>query len=188
MFEELRRVTPDHYQPSHLRTLQRGVRKIRARLAHVVVPSQKDVSDETVSIILASKEHERQHENAQDAKVSALLASEEHEPHDEVNEQAGTASTGSCARVPAHLPSFSSSFGGQGELGSVQGPSFERAALEPSEAKQEQVSETSLMSDSSAAPIRAVKNALSIMIEEAVEEYLVAQQHAKRRPKTMQWH
>ncbi len=188
MFEELRRLSPDRYQPSHLRTLQRGVCKIRARLAHVSVQSQKDVSDETVSTILASKEHELQHENTQDAKVSALLVSEEYEPHDEANEQAETASVGSCARVSAHTPSFSSSFEGQGEPGSVQEPSFERAPLEPSEAKQEHVSETSLMSDSSAASIRAVKNPLSITIEEAVEEYLAAQQQVKRRPKTMEWH
>ena len=167
MFEELRRLTPDCYQPSHLRTLQRGVSKIRARLASMSVKSQKDVPDET---------------------VSTALVSEEHESHDEVNKQAGTAGTGSCARVPAHPPSFSSSFKEQGEPVFVQEPSFERAPLEPSEAKQEQVSETSLVSDSSAAPIRAVKNPLSITIEEAVEQYLVAQQHAKRRPKTMEWH
>ena len=188
MFEELRRLSPDRYQPSHLRTLQRGVCKIRARLAHLSVQSQKDVSDETVSTIHTSKEHERQHENTHDAKVSALLVLEEHEPHDEVNEQVGTASTGFCAKVSAHTPSFSSSFDGQGELGSVQEPSFERAPLEPSEAKQEHVSETSLVLDFSAAPIRAVKNPLSITIEEAVEEYLASQQQAKRRPKTMEWH
>ncbi len=122
--------------------------KIRARLACVGVQSQKDGPDETVFTILALKEHERQHENAQDGKGSALLVSEEQEPHDETNEQAGTASTDYCAKVPAHPPSFSSSFEGQGEPGSVQEPSFERAPLEPSEAKQEHVSETLLVSDS----------------------------------------
>ncbi len=53
---------------------------------------------------------------------------------------------------------------------------------------QEHVSETSLVSNSAAAPIRAVKNSLSIRIEEAFEQYLAAQQRAKRRPKTLEWH
>ena len=167
MFEELRRVTPDHYQPSHLRTLQRGVHKIRARLAHVGVQLQKDVSDET---------------------VSTLLASEKHKQYDEVNELAVSSIPRACAVVSPPTPSFSSLSNVQGELGSVQEPSFERAPLEPSEAKQEHVSETSLVLDFSAASIRAVKNPLSIRIEEAVEEYLTAQQQAKRQPKTMEWH
>ena len=167
MFEELRRLTPDHYQPSHLRTLQRGVCKIRARLAFMSVTSQKDVPHET---------------------VSTILVSEEHELHDEANEQAGTAIRDSCAAVSAHTPSFSSSFGAQEELASVQEPSFERASLQPSEVNQEHVSEISLVSDSSAEPIRASKNPISIMIEEAVRDYLEAQQRAERRPKTMEWH
>ncbi len=36
IFRELQRLFPDRYQPSHLRTLQRGVRKIRTRLGATV--------------------------------------------------------------------------------------------------------------------------------------------------------
>jgi len=44
ILRELQRLFPDRYQPSHLRTLQRGLRKIRARLrATVVVQWQQDV-------------------------------------------------------------------------------------------------------------------------------------------------
>jgi hypothetical protein len=44
ILRELQRLFPGRYQPSHLRTLQRGVRKIRARLrATVVVQWQEEV-------------------------------------------------------------------------------------------------------------------------------------------------
>ena len=59
MFEELRRLSPDCYQPSHLRTLQRGVRKIRARLQGGVQP-HNDGHDADEAVSLVSEEQEQQ--------------------------------------------------------------------------------------------------------------------------------
>ncbi len=137
MFEELRRLFPDRYQPSHLRTLQRGVCKIRARLARVSVKSQRDVPHVTVSPILVSEEQEQQ---------------------DEVNEHEGSAIPSSYGEVPAHDPSLPSSLGSQEE------PLSEHAPLKPSTRNEEQMPETSLVSDTLPEPTRSGKNPMSTTI------------------------
>lgn len=60
MFEELRLLTPDRYQPSHLQTLQRGVCKIRARLPDRGVPQQETMQNAEVSPSLVSDERVQQ--------------------------------------------------------------------------------------------------------------------------------
>ena len=157
-------MTPDRYQLSHLRTLQRGVRKIRTRLAHVSVQSQEDGTDET---------------------VSTTLLSEEHEPHDEANELAVSPILCACTAVPAPAPTFSNA---QEELASVQDLSSERVPEKIHTIKEELVTDVSPMSNLSLERTASCKHPMSITIEETIGDYLAAQQQAKRRPKTMEWH
>ncbi len=187
MFEELCRLSPDRYQPSHLRTLQRGVSKIRARLAHVV-KSQEDGTDGSVSSSLASEEHELQQQNAQAGEVSTTLVPEEHEPHDEVKECVVGSILCPCAEVPAHAPSLPSCFDTHEEPLSVHYPSSDCADEKALRMQQEQRSDGSVGVALCRTPTRFYKNPVSITMEEAIREYLEAQQRAKRRSKTIEWH
>ena len=184
MFEELRRLSPDRYQPSHLRTLQRGVRKIRARLLNMGVPSQKDVQNAEMASTLVSDEYETQQHDVHDGEVYISTRGEEHEENNDANEQGANTIIGSFAGMRAHNPSFEA----QEVTTSVQEPLSENAPQKSSPAKKEQSLNASLVSDPSSEPNTFCKNPTSMTIEDAIGDYLVAQQQAKRRPKTMEWH
>jgi len=179
MFEELRRLSPDHYQPSHLRTLQRGVRKIRARLPDRGVPQQENMQNGEVSPSLVSDERVQQQNDVYDSGVSISTEGGEEKHNDDTNEH---------VVVPAHIPSFPFSVDPPEERASVHEPLSERAPFNPSTTNEEQVPETSLVSGIFLEPTRYSKTPMSITIEEAIRDYLEAQQRANRRPKTIEWH
>ena len=105
-----------------------------------------------------------------------------HEWDDEADEQVGSA----VASVPA--PSFSSLSNVHEEPESVQECSSERIAEKRLTVNEEQTKEISAVSNLSFEPSRSCKNPLRTTIEEAIGDYLEAQQQANRRPKTMEWH
>jgi hypothetical protein len=183
MFEELRRLAPDRYQPSHVRTLQRGVRKIRARLPHVGVRPQENVQNAEVAPSLVSDEHD-----VHDAEVSTSTGREEQEPQDDANDLAVRAITCSLAVVSAHNACFLPSFDAQEASGSVQERSSGSVPEKTDPANEEQALNASAVSNFSAKPNTSCKNPMSMTIEDALGDYLEAQQRAKRRPKTMEWH
>ncbi len=187
MFEELRRLSPDHYQPSHLRTLQRGVRKIRVRLAEVDMQPPENAQNAEIFVSLGSEEHEQSQESVYDPVVSALMGGEEEKHNSDANEHKVSAITGSLV-APAHAQSFSSSFDPAEEPTSVQELSSGGSAESISPANEEPVLDASLVSDPSSKPSTRCKHPMSITIEEAIVDYLAAQQRANRRPKTMEWH
>jgi len=188
MFEEFRRLTPDRYQPSHLRTLQRGVRKIRVRLAEVDMQPLENAQNAEVFVSQVSEEHEQPPESVQDAEASALKGGEEEKHTGDADEHEGSAITGFVLVVPACTQSFSSSFDPAEEPASVQEPSSGSVAEKTSSANEEPVLDASAVSDPSSEPSTRCKHPMSITIEEAIGDYLAAQQRAKRRPKTMEWH
>ncbi len=188
MFEELRRVTPDHYQPSHLRTLQRGVHKIRARLAEVDTQPQENTQNAEVFFSPGSEEHEPPQESEQDAEVSAWRGGEEEKHNSDANEHEVSAITGSLVVLAAHAQSFSFSFDPAEEPTSVQEPSSGSGSEQTSPANEEPALDASSVSDPSSEPSTRCKHPMSITIEEAIGDYLEAQQQAMRRPKIMEWH
>jgi site-specific recombinase XerD len=183
MFEELRRLSPDRYQPSHVRTLQRGVRKIRARLPHADVRPQENVHDAEVAPSLVSDEHD-----IHASEGSTSMGREEHEPQDAANEPAVRAITCSLAVVSAHTSSFLPSFDAQEALRSVQELTPGSAPEKTHPANEEQAFHASAASNPSTQLNMSCKNPMRMTIGDAIGGYLEAQQRAKRRPKTMEWH
>ncbi len=80
ILRDLQRLFPDRYQPSHLRTLQRGLRKIRARLrSTVVVQWQQDVIQADVPD-LASPQPSEQEVSKTDVPGGAVALPPIHTP------------------------------------------------------------------------------------------------------------
>ena len=181
MFEELCRLSPDRYQPSHLRTLQRGVHKIRARLADVEMYRQKDVQNAGVVPFLVA--HEREEILSADSGIvkAFTLEAEESEPHEEANEQEVSV----LAFCPTEDVAYSDT---HAVRASVQEYVPENASHMSLSIREEHLPDVVLVSGPSSEPTKSCKHPMSITIEEAVGAYLDAQQQAKRRPKTMEWH
>ncbi|BCL83746.1 hypothetical protein ccbrp13_62110 [Ktedonobacteria bacterium brp13] len=177
MFEDLQRLSPDRYQPSHFRALQRGVRKIRARLLHEGVQPQANVHEErdaAVAPSLVPDEHEPQQHDVHDSAVPTSTGGEEHEEHEQQDDANG--------------PCFLLSLAAQEVLKPVQEPSSGSAPEKTSPVNEEQALNASAVSNCSAKPNTSCKHSMSMTIEDAIGDYLEAQQRAKRRPKTMEWH
>ncbi len=163
MFEELRQLSPEHYQPSHLRTLQRGVQKIRARLALLNVPPHDDVH-EAEGVV--SVEHDKQGERA--------VAVHEQEAREE--ETQGSVLSMWCC-VEEHSDAVCSPQEPEEFL--ALNPSMKLDAL-PDE------NESALEVHSGVAA--QVKTSTCVTIAEGIEQYLEIQRWTGRRPKTLEWH
>ena len=181
MLEELCRLSPERYHPSHLRTLQRGVQKIRVRLALLDGQPRENGQHASVSFPDMSNEQKHPQQNVPDREVLRADVRAEQEQQEKVNEPLMCGSASSNAREPADEVVCSCW---------ADGHEHREAAclgVQLVPVQDEDVAEA-LEVYTAETPTLPVKPRVCVTVEEGIEEYLAAQQRANRRPKTLEWH
>ncbi|EFH86194.1 integrase family protein [Ktedonobacter racemifer DSM 44963] len=171
MFRELQCLFPERYQPFHLRTLQRGVRKIRACL-------QETRGEQWQEDIL--------HEDVFRLSVPKMPGVEVCQPDLPVR-----ATTISLARdvLQEQLPGQQMPFlcPVADETKEVPKTAVSTNGSHTLMPDQEQ-SQGGLLSQNVTHRIASRPRGASLSIEQAIQAYLEAQRRGKRRPKTLEWH
>ncbi len=171
LFRELQRRFPGRYQPSHLRTLQRGMRKIRARLR---ASGEGLWQQEVIQAVLCDPVSPDRLEQQADERAelfhattlpAALSLSEEPMREQQVPPQHTTEKE--C--LPPQEVTMSEVIQ-QVPMPDVEPPQGRRPAR------------------TSGNPIRSHQRRSNMSIEQAVQEYLERQRKGKRQPKTLEWH
>jgi len=171
IFRELQRLFPQRYQPSQLRTLQRGVRKIRAHLRATVQGQwqQEVIQAEVPDRASQSREKQGGSQIAEPAPTTAFPPIP-HPCQQQAREQL----------FPPHI----STEEGRLPLGEEEADSSGQRAPSP-DLKQPQLDEPPR---SSSSRNRSGQRRSSLSIEQAIQDYLQAQRKGHQRPKTLEWH
>jgi site-specific recombinase XerD len=171
LFRQLQRRFPGRYQPSQLRTLQRGVRKIRARLR---APGEGPWQQEVIQATLCdpvSPDRLEQPANEEAAPLHATIppaaASLSEEPMREQQKLSLHTTKEEC--VPPQDMTVSE------VVQQVSVPD-----VEPPQGRHPARTSGNLT--------RFRQRRSTVSIEQAVQEYLESQRKSKRRPKTLEWH
>jgi hypothetical protein len=168
IFRELQRLSPGRYQPLQIRTLQRGMRKIRAFLFET---SRESWPQEVI------------HGQAPD-RIGLVQWAQE------AGEEIGCLCVGECAfpAAPAQENTSEHPFIARprAEKASPQAPAIppDQPVIVPGR-EASQTRHTSSLSDGSKG-LR--KRLCSQTIERAIQDYLEDQRNQHRRPKTVEWH
>jgi site-specific recombinase XerD len=210
ILRELQRLFPGRYEPSHLRTLQRGVRKIRARLrATVQVQWQEDVVPADRSDLVTEGVSELE-TNLMAAGVQAptmLQACQEQAwkpsvlPHLRAEEE--TTAPSETVPEPACPARFTSSVDPdqhdpearlwQPQAGRREEATRRQEAATGAGAQRTPASNLELQQVSQTSGVSASRPGLrqrrsDLPMEQAIQEYVEDLRRRKRQPKTLQWH
>ena len=169
IFRELQRLSPGRYQPLHIRTLQRGLRKIRAFLLETAPEPwpQEVIHGQTSDLIsLAQRTQEAEEETC--SLCSSALASPGVPAQQNASERPFPARPGAKDEPPQETAT------------SPGDPPGIKADGEPSQARH-----VSSLSGESNGPRKRQR---SQTIERAIQDYLEDQRSRHRRPKTVEWH
>ncbi len=172
IFRELQSLFPGRYRPQHLRTLQRGLRRIRAyvlttreepqqtEVIHAEVRPPHDTALASTAIVsLPSRP-------MQSVAPSSRETSTHSSHHYLTAQEPAIHPLGKATHLRVHPPTLAESASSQ----AVQPPHITRAS-----AKQE----------SRAPSLRRVHH---LTIARAIQSYLQAHRKARHRPKTLEWH
>ncbi|GER86514.1 hypothetical protein KDW_06760 [Dictyobacter vulcani] len=171
MFRELQRLFPERYQPLHLRTLQRGVRKIRVCLQETRGgPWQEDILYED-GCPLSVRERLDGAVGQPDLPVRVATVSLARSVLQEQTPEPQTPSLCPVADKTKAVPETTVSANGPHTLLSDQ-----------------EHAQGGLPSQNAVRRSASRQRGASLSIEQAIQDYLEAQRRGKRRPKTLEWH
>jgi site-specific recombinase XerD len=169
IFRELQRLSPGRYQPLQIRTLQRGMRKIRAFLLETAPePWPQEVIHGQVSDLIEPAQRTQEAGEETCSLCSSTLASPVVPAQENASERPFPARPGAKEESPQETAT------------SPGGPPVIKADGEPSQARH-----ASSLSGESNGPRKRQR---SQTIERAVHDYLEDQRSHHRRPKTLEWH
>ncbi len=171
ILRELQRLFPERYQPSHLRTLQRGLRKIRARLREtVVVQWQEEVIPGEVPELTSPGKSEQEADKTAAPVVAIALPTAADPCQEQVREQI----------LPSQLTTEEETTPPQRTATSTVAQNAPVPRLEhPGGCQPSHLSESRTGSG---------QKRWAMTIERAIQGYLEEQRRGKRRPKTLEWH
>ena len=168
ILRQMQRREPGRYLPSHLRTLERGVRKIRSRFHELLEAFQQE--QQRAQVVVPQP-------LSQARKASVMEQPPAFTLKDAANERRMDGeSSAEKAVLPAHLPEPSS-------------PSHETASPAPEAARAEQ--DPLQQEASPCVPTQQdalVPSHATMTIAQGIAAYVQMQQRDKRQPKTVEWH
>ncbi|GCE22195.1 tyrosine-type recombinase/integrase [Dictyobacter kobayashii] len=167
MFRELQRLFPERFRPAHLRTLQRGVRKVRARLQGACGGQGKGEKMEAGGLHPSISVRPETAGCGSDRPVHVINVSPSQK---HVSKQL----------VPSRC------LGEEGIKGmqrtALSGEGLDTTASDQKHLQDDQLSQGFERRTGSS------QKGLSRSIEHAIQDYLQAQKKSGRRPKTLEWH